>query len=113
MNPKPETEKIKLLYEIGALKDALEDLEHLDEVLGDLLDIPYARFAETDLTWFENDFKDLLSEIDEIADMIDEMPDDVREYLETIQDKLPKVMEQIRRRIRELEKQLGNEGGEP
>jgi hypothetical protein len=105
--------EIELEYKIGALESAIEYLEHLDDVLWDLLHVPYARFAESALAWYEDDFKDLLLEINEIANMIDEMPDDIREYLENIQDKLPRIIEKLKHRVRELEKQLGNEGDEP
>jgi cell division septum initiation protein DivIVA len=45
--------------------------------------------------------------------MIDEMPDEIREYLENIQDKIPRIIKKLKHRVHELEKQLGNEGGEP
>jgi Mg2+ and Co2+ transporter CorA len=107
--------EIELEYKIGALESAIEDLQHLDDVLWDLLDVPYARFAESALEWYENDddIKDLLLEINEIANMIDEMPDEIREYLENIQDKIPRIIKKLKHRVHELEKQLGNEGGEP
>ena len=105
--------EIELEYKIGALETAIEDLQHLDDVLWDLLDVPYARFAESALDWYENDddIKDLLPEINEIANMIDEMPDEIREYLENIQDKIPRIIKKLKHRVHELEKQLGNEGG--
>ena len=107
--------EIELEYKIGALETAIEDLQHLDDVLWDLLDVPYARFAESALDWYEDDddIKDLLPEINEIANMIDEMPDEIREYLENIQDKIPRIIKKLKHRVHELEKQLGNEGGEP
>ena len=107
--------EIELEYKIGALETAIEDLQHLDDVLWDLMDMPYARFAESALEWYENDddIKYLLPEINEIANMIDEMPDEIREYLENIQDKIPRIIKKLKHRVHELEKQLGNEGGEP
>ena len=104
-----DTEKLRLIHRIGALEDARDHLKRLVDILTEFMDLPRARFAQSTLMWYENDFKDLLPDIVRVANMIDEMPDDVYEYLDNLLIELMKTVNKIERRIYELETQLGDD----
>ena len=97
-------EKVGLMLRVKALKEAYDELARLEDVLSEFLWLPCAGFAHLRLRPYEDEFRDLVTDIDRIQSLIDKMPDDVRRYLDNVWIEIRQTKIKIEKAIYELEK---------
>jgi len=97
-------EKVGLMLRVKALKEARDELARLEDVLSEFLWLPRASFARLRLRPYENEFRDLVTDIDRVVDLIDKMPGDVHKYLDELWIEIRQTKIKIEKVIYELEK---------